>query len=91
MSGADTEFAARFSHCLGSRVVRGAGRQSALVLVKPHDYIRPGKQREGCQPKGLDGKGGERIARESWEMFPYPAPPPPAPVEAGIITPAEVL
>lgn len=48
--------------CLGSRVVRGAGRQSqsAWVLVKLCDYIRPGKEREWCQPKGWDG---ERMGR----------------------------
>lgn len=43
-------------------MVRGAGRQSALVLMKLHDYIRSGKEKEGCQLEGCDGKGGERSA-----------------------------
>lgn len=33
-----------------------------LVLVKPHDYIRPGKERAPCQPEGWAGRRGERIA-----------------------------
>ena len=73
--GSDAEFEARLYHCLGSGVVRGVGRLSALGLVKPHDYIRPGKEREGCQPEGEDGEGEEEVQRAELELSPSHHPP----------------
>lgn len=42
--------------------------------MKPHDYIRPGKEREGCQPEGWDGKGEEEVQGILLEMFPLVHP-----------------
>lgn len=81
MSGSDAEFATRLCHRLGSGVVRGVGRQSALGLVKAHDYIRPGKEGEGCQSEGWDGEGEEEVQGTQLELFPlvHPSPTPPTP------------
>lgn len=44
-----------------------------LGLVKPHDYIRPGKEREGCQPEGEDGEGEKEVQRAELRAVPFPA------------------
>lgn len=57
--------AARCSHGLGSRVFRGAGTQSAWVLVKSHDYIRSRRKKKDANLKA--GKMKE-------QSVPFPLP-----------------